>query len=187
MTLIRRLIPDLRPGLPSVGDPSAVGISTSMRCGPPGEDGLDGDPGPPGPPGVSAAITPTVPLTNNEAGAIVCGTPVYMFAAGGVKKAKASAAATQIVAGLVLTPSIAASAIGDVALSGPLTLTTSQWDAVTGQSGGLSFGVDYFCSAATAGLLTTTAPTTAAQFVVYVGTALSTTTMRVDIGQGILL
>ncbi len=183
MTLIRRLIPDLRPGLPSVGDPSAVGISTSMRCGPPGEDGADGEPGPPGRDGASGVVT-AVSLTNNEAGAIVCGAPVYSNAAGGIKKALATTATsgTALCIGLMLDTSVAAGAQGSVAIDGLVTLTTAQWDAVTGQSGGLTFGANYFVDPTTAGKLTTTPPSTVTQYVTMVGSPVSATTMILRLG-----
>ncbi len=127
-------------------------------------------------------------LTNNEATAVVCGAPVYANAAAGFLKAKANAAGTQIVIGLVgVSPSIAAGAAGAVAHAGPLTLTTTEWDAVTGQAGGLTTGVAYYLDPTTAGKLTTTAPSAVTQYVREVGIALSTTTMLVRVGQGVLL
>lgn len=62
-----------------------------------------------------------------------------------------------------------------------LTLTTAEWDAVTGGSGGLTPGSPYYVSAATAGHLTTSAPGSGGQFVVPVGIATSPTTMRVQL------
>ena len=105
------------------------------------------------------------------------GAPVYMKANGNVDLAKADAQATADVLGLVKDASIAAAASGNVLLDGVLTATTDQWDAVAGTTGGLTPGAVYFLSAATAGLLTATAPSTAGQFVVRVGKALSATKM----------
>jgi hypothetical protein len=56
-----------------------------------------------------------------------------------------------------------------------VTATTGQWDAVTGGSGGLTPGVYYYVSAATAGLLTTTAPTTTGEVVKQAIWAISST------------
>jgi hypothetical protein len=53
---------------------------------------------------------------------------------------------------------------------------------VTGQVGGLTPNSTYYLSAATAGALTTTAPSTAGQFVYRVGKAISTTQMDIDPG-----
>lgn len=138
---------------------------------------------------ISAPITGATEITlvNDNAGAIVIGTPVYMTAASHVDKAKADAAGTSTVIGLVAKTSIATTASGAVAVSGVLTATTTQWDAVAGTTGGLIFGTRYYLSAGTAGLLTATAPTTAGQYVQRVGIAISTIDMRLDIGPRILL
>jgi hypothetical protein len=115
------------------------------------------------------------PLQNANASPIVIGAPVYMKADGNVDLAKADAQATADVLGLVKDASIAAAVSGNVLLDGVLTATTDQWDAVAGTTGGLTPGAVYFLSAATAGLLTATAPSTVGQFVVRVGKALSAT------------
>ena len=118
--------------------------------------------------------------TNDESTAIVCGTPVYNDAADGVKKAKADASATKDVMGLVRDASIAASASGVIHVGGVLSLTTAQWDAVAGTTGGLTKGTRYYLSAATSGLLTATAPSTVGQYVCEVGLAISTTELLVN-------
>lgn len=126
--------------------------------------------------------------TNNEAGAIVIGAPVYSQAAAAVKKGQANALATAQLLGLVYDTSISAAAVGNIIMQGILTATTTQWDAVvTGASGGLVFGTDYFLDPSTAGKLTPTAPTTVGQYVVFVGRAMSTVDMLVDAGDEILL
>lgn len=104
-------------------------------------------------------------LTNDEAGSIVIGTPVYMDAASGVKKAKANALATSKVVGLVKDTTIATTAQGVIHTDGIMSATTGQWDAVCGTTGGLTFGTLYFLDPATAGLMTTTAPSTVGQYV----------------------
>lgn len=129
-----------------------------------------------------------VVLTNDEATPVVIGAPVYMDAADGFKKAKADAAGTSKVIGLVnKSPSITNATTGEVATMGIITLTTGQWDAVAGTTGGLAFGTLYYLSAATSGLLTSTAPSTVGNYVVEVGMGISTTEMRVSIRQRILL
>ncbi len=65
--------------------------------------------------------------------------------------------------------------------AGPLTLTTAEWDVITGQTGGLTLDAPYYLSSATAGKLTTTAPSAGGTFKAPVGTALSHTTMMVQI------
>lgn len=63
---------------------------------------------------------------------------------------------------------------------GEVTLTTAQWDVITGGSGGLmpSNGPVYYLSAATAGRITTTAPSIKAPVLI----ALSTTKAFINIG-----
>ena len=124
-----------------------------------------------------------VSMANGEAGAIVIGTPTYISAANTVKKAQANASGTTDVLGLVRDTSVAAAAQASIQTDGQLTATTTQWDAVTGGTGGLTAGAVYYLSATTAGQLTTTAPTTAGQFVIRIGKAISTTIMDIQIGQ----
>lgn len=128
-----------------------------------------------------------VQLTNNNASAIVIGAPVYCESAGQVDLAKADASATVQALGLVKDTSITSSASGNIQTDGVLAATTVQWDAVAGTTGGLTAGAVYYLSAATAGELTETAPTTGGQFVVRVGIALSTTEMEITFSPPILL
>ena len=52
---------------------------------------------------------------------------------------------------------------GVIATGGPLTASTAQWDAITGQVGGLTPNTRYYLDPTTAGKLTITAPITAGQ------------------------
>lgn len=124
---------------------------------------------------------------NGEVGAIVIGNAVYVFSATDVKLARANAAGTSEVLGLVKDVSVASSASGFIQTDGVLPATTGQWDAVTGQSGGLTMGSPYYLDAATAGKLTVTAPTTVGQLVVRIGLALSSTELEISIQPPILL
>ncbi len=127
------------------------------------------------------------PLTNHESTAVVCGAPVYVDVVGGFKRAQANATATADSVGLVATtPSIANGAVGSVCVQDVLTLTTAQWDAVTGQTGGLTAG-KYYLDPATAGKMTPTPPSTVGQVVVELGRALSATDFKVEIKASILL
>jgi hypothetical protein len=114
-------------------------------------------------------------LTNNQGSAIVCGRAVYSDTSGTYKLAQSNAVGTRKFTGLQTDASVANAAPGVIATAGVLTLTTVQWDVVTGQSGGLTTDAFYYLSGATAGALTSTAPTTG--WVVRVGKALSTTKM----------
>ena len=129
-----------------------------------------------------------ISLTNNEAGAVVIGTAAYIDAVSGFKKAKADASGTSDVIGLIAkSPSITNGTSGSVMVNGVLVATTAQWDAVTGQSGGLTFNTAYFLSPTTAGLITITEPSTVGQYVVYIGRAISTTEMMINVERKILL
>jgi hypothetical protein len=128
-----------------------------------------------------------ISLTNDDSGADVICTPVYNDAASGFKKAKADAAGTKSVIGLISDTSITNGVAGNVMLNGFLTATTGQWDAVFGTTGGLTFGSRYYLSAATAGQASATAPSTTGQYVVELGIAISTTVFKIDVKLPILL
>jgi hypothetical protein len=117
-------------------------------------------------------------MTNGSASSMPICTAVYMSAAATFLKAKADAAATSRVVGL-LTDGVAGSGTVGVQTSGVMTASTPQWDGATGGTGGLVFDTIYYLSAGTAGLLTATAPSTVGQSVVPVGIALSTTKMKI--------
>lgn len=125
------------------------------------------------------------PAENGEASAIAIGRAVYVSASGQVKLAVANATGTKDVIGIVADTSISSGAEGKIATSGIVEATTTQWDAVTGQSGGLSFGGKYFLSNTIPGGLTTTIPTSG--YVNKVGIALSSTRLKLDIGPVIKL
>jgi len=148
-----------------------------------GGGGGGGGPGTPGADGIGTNFD----TVNDNAGAVVIGTPIYGKSNGKADKAKADAAGTSRVTGLVTDVTVATA--GDIVgqSAGQLSATTGQWDAVTGQTGGLTPGSVYYLSAATAGMLTTTAPVTVTQFVVEVGVALTATTMLLSIKSPVLL
>lgn len=129
----------------------------------------------------------TTSLTNSESGSVVIGAPVYCSTAGHFLKARANSSSTKNVIGLVADASIAASAAGKVQAAGVLTATTGQWDAVAGTTGGLTAGTKYYLSAATAGLLTATAPSTRGQYIKEIGEALSTTQLLITLEEDVLL
>lgn len=120
--------------------------------------------------------TVDITATNDNAGTVAPGAPVYMKSNGAVDKAKADAVSTMRCIGLN-TASVAAAGTATIRTGGLLTLTTGEWDAITGGSGGLTKGAVYLVSAATAGLLVTTYTTTSGQFWVPVGEGVSTTIM----------
>ena len=127
-------------------------------------------------------------VTNGKSSTtITIGMAVYASAADTVKRGQANAKSTSGIVGLVYDTSIAAAAAGNVAESGVLIATTTQWDAVAGTTGGLVFNNLYFLDPATAGKITATVPATVGQSLTLIGRALSTTELLILIGQPILL
>ena len=125
---------------------------------------------------------------NDNAGTLPIGTPVYVKSNNHIDAARANAAGTAECLGLISeVGGIATTATGAVQTGGTLTLTTGEWDAITGGSGGLTIGVYYYISAATAGLLTATAPSVAGQLVTPVGLAHSATQLEIRPERAILL
>ena len=125
---------------------------------------------------------------NANVNTVVIGTPVYATStAGEMDEAQADAAATKDVLGLVAEVSVAAAASGAVQSDGVLAATTAQWDAVTGDVGGLTAGTKYYLDESTAGMLTTTPPSGSGEFVAMVGMGLSTTEMEISIRSTIKL
>ena len=133
--------------------------------------------------------TPSIrPCINGEAStSLVLGMPVYASATGTVKRARANAKTTSKLVGLCYDSSIAFGAIGNIAQDGVLIGSTAQWDAVAGTTGGLVFGTAYFLDAATPGKLTSTAPTIVGQCNTFIGMALSTTELVIELELPILL
>lgn len=135
----------------------------------------------------AVANADAVTLSSAEAAATINpGAPVYVSGASAMKRAKADAWATVNAIGLAMAAA-APAASAAVKTAGPMTLTTAQWDAVTGATGGLTPGARYFLSPSSAGGLTTTPPTTAGQFAAPVGIAISATTMLVRIASPLAL
>lgn len=128
----------------------------------------------------------TVDKINDNAGTMPPGHAVYAKANGHVDSAQANAAGTTECLGLA-AEEILTTATGPIQTAGTLVLTTGQWDTITGQTGGLTPGAYYYVSPTASGSLTTTAPTTAGQFVAPVGLAHSTTEMEIRPERAILL
>ena len=97
--------------------------------------------------------------TNADSVPHIPGQVVFNFGAGSVKKSKADAVGTMPVIALATT-TITNATSGPYQSDGTISLSTAQWDAVAGTTSGLAVNTNYFASAATAGLLTATPPTT---------------------------
>ena len=122
--------------------------------------------------------------TNNNAGAVTIGQPVYVDGAGTVDLAQASTSTAAKVIGLVNDASVASAGSGVIITDG--VLTSSDWTAVIGATD-LTAGSVYFLDGATAGKLTTTPVTVTGNTLIRVGTALSTTEFEISIGEPIKL
>lgn len=121
-----------------------------------------------------------VATTNKNASTLPPGTPVYFLAAGtGVDRADANGTAPiSCFAGLTVA-SAAADAAVNIQRRGRLTLTTAEWDAAAGTTGGLAAGKEYYLSG-TVGVLTVTVPATTGDHVISVGVAISATELDID-------
>lgn len=127
---------------------------------------------------------------NINAGTITKCTPIYSYddayPVGGdpffVDKAKADVFKTSKVIGLAIADA-ATEAVVQFQSTGTFAATTAQWDAVTGGTGGLNLNTIYYLSPTGEGLLTTTPPSRAGQFLVPVGIGISDTEMVLNIKQ----
>lgn len=128
-------------------------------------------------------------------GAVTIGAPVYPTATGSdtVSMARADAAGTMCVVGIACVAASDTDPVGYVA-TGPLTLTTGEWDAVIdgAGTGGLTKGDTYYLSDVTAGGLISGTDLAASglanpDYLVLVGIADNATTMMVNIEPGIKL
>lgn len=120
-------------------------------------------------------------LEAGEVGQI--GAPVYIKNSDGlVYLAKANALASASVFGLSRAAMVSVNAVVVPGIqSGSMGLTTAQWDAITGQTGGLTRGSYYYLSQGTAGRITTLKPDSG--IVMRVGLATSATSLEVQLGQ----
>jgi hypothetical protein len=125
-------------------------------------------------------------ITINAAGDLSAGSPCYVSGDGTCGLAMADSVAGSYAVGVPLAD-IANGTSGEVIMSGPVVLTTGQWDAITGGSGGLSAGSKYFLSDATAGHITSTHPTTTGHTITAIGTALTATVLLVRIAEPIVI
>lgn len=115
------------------------------------------------------------------------GAPVYCIAADQVAEAQANALATAKVIALATETIPKNNGSGVAQTDGRLTLTTGQWDTITGQVGGLTAGSKYYLSPTTSGQMTTAPPSADGQVLSPLGTAKSTTAFEITIGTRIVL
>ena len=137
--------------------------------------------------GATSAATNLFEATNNQGSTINVCMAVYVDAADSVKLASANSATLSVFAGLVAGANIGTGNTGNIQFGEVLTANTAQWDAVTGDSGGLTAGTLYYLSPTVSGNLTVNAPTTVNQYVVPVGRAINATDMNIYQRGSILL
>lgn len=125
-------------------------------------------------------------VTQTANATLIAGNVVYTTTNDHVDKALADASGTTYAIGLAAA-AISSAASGVIQVNGILALTTGEWDAVAGTTGGLTAGTTYFLSPDTAGLLTATCPTTVGDYVVIIGKAISTTELLITVSEPILL
>jgi len=135
---------------------------------------------------LNAVVAENNVISRTAAATLIAGNAVYPSSATEVNKARANASGTVLVLGFA-TAAITSAASGSIQTSGILTLTTGEWDALAGTTGGLTFNTRYYLSAATAGLVTSTAPSTTGQYVRPVLLGVSTTEAMILDAEAILL
>jgi hypothetical protein len=116
-----------------------------------------------------------LPQVVNEPGGLVFGNIVYNDGADTVRKARANAAGTKDVLGIVMNGTVAQGGTANILLSGPATGTTGQWDAQFGTTGGLAPRARYFLSDAVAGQASADAPIADGSYVIEIGVGASPT------------
>lgn len=127
--------------------------------------------------------SPDAPISAIFDSTTLKGMVLYVPSDGHVDLARADAASTTRAVGLA-NEDVTASATGDYITEGQI--EKSDWTTVAGTTF-LTPGVFYYLSTTNAGQITSTAPSTATEYVVVVGRALTNTVLDVEIAQPILL
>lgn len=122
---------------------------------------------------------------NGSVFAIIPGNAVSAATAAGFTLADKTAAVGRFkVFGLAKQAIGASPAAGDIVTHGELVLTTAEWDAVTGQVGGLTPGGYYYLGAV--GGISTSVIGTPGTYQIEIGIALNATTMMIQIKDRVL-
>lgn len=119
-----------------------------------------------------------VTKTNADSSTAVSGMAVFSFGAGTFKLGRADSVNTCEIVGLMVED-VLSNGSGRFQCNGEVTLTTAQWDAVTGATGGLTPGATYFLSNVSSGKMTPTVPSTGV--IARLGVALDATKFLVKI------
>lgn len=123
-------------------------------------------------------------LLNGESYDILPGQPVVIDSADTAKYAIATT--LPYVVGLS-TETIATGDGGAIQTDGKLTLSTVEWDTVTGDLDGLVAGTTYYLSDVDTGKLLSSPPTTEGNYVVRIGLAVNATDLQLNISRPIKL
>jgi hypothetical protein len=119
---------------------------------------------------------PDLVVLNASISGITIGQACYNALSGNCDKAQANGLNQTLALGLATNTAPSGLPVS-IQHNGQLTLTTAQWDAVTGQVGGLTPSSTYYLDPVNAGKITVTKPVFAGQYVRPMGIAISSTIM----------
>lgn len=141
------------------------------------------EPGPQGEIGYTGSAGAAFSKINGEAGSIVKGMAVYIPEAAPTTclKSTATSYAASCVSGVVNDPVGLPGVSTTLTSKGIVENTTTDWDIITGETGGLRAGKDYFLRTNSFGGISSTPPFGDGLFIVKVGKALSATALDVNI------
>lgn len=124
-------------------------------------------------------------ITPNASQAFPIGTPVSQDASNPGSVIPANAGAGDITFACTLGIATGAGVVGGgpvpVQYLGPVHLTTAEWDAITGETGGLTLGARYFTGHVNPGTLVRVTSIIPGDFITFVGTATSPTDLFLQI------
>lgn len=122
---------------------------------------------------------------NGESSTIVAGTPIAIVSSFAMR-GLASSQVLALITGIAIVdagPTLPLS----ILTQGPLTMSESAWDEITGSIGGLVPDAVYYLDGTPPGRLTTTPPSASGASITEVGQAVSSTTMIVSPSRPVLL
>ena len=118
-------------------------------------------------------------LINGETDLIQAGQPIVIDDTGNAKYTIATNG-KGVIAFCVID--VVSAEPGVFQVDGILSLTTEQWDNITGENGGLRPGKIYFLDDSAVSKMTRTAPTATGHYIVRLGTAINKTDFTISIG-----
>lgn len=120
---------------------------------------------------------------NGDTSALTKGMPVYIDDADSTlcHAGRANSRATAMTAGLIMDAFINSGDTGAIILKGLLEQPAQDWDVLTGLTGGLHAGRNYFLRGDMAGGISSTPPTTDGMFIGKIGKAVSPTVLDVNV------